>query len=169
MAEQKRPAAEPSGADAAGTIDKRLGEQRSNLRGAWKPGQSGNPKGRPKGIRSRATLVAEALMAGDIETVTKAVLLAAMSGDMQAARLIFERMAPVRKGAPVVFDLPKIDTAADVAAATGAVAQAVAAGDLSPEEGQAVAGILEVRRKAIETVEHEVRIAALEARGANPA
>lgn len=132
-------------------------------RGTFRPGQSGNPSGKKPGTRNRTTLIAEQLMAGDVEAVTKSVLAAAMSGDMQAARLILDRVAPVRKGRPVEFELPAIDTAADVAAATGAVALAVAEGELTPEEGQAVAGILEARRKAIETVDHENRIAALEA------
>lgn len=131
--------------------------------GSWQPGQSGNPAGKKPGTRNRATLIAEQLMAGDVEAVTKSVLAAAMSGDMQAARLILDRVAPVRKGRPVEFELPAIDTASDVAAATGAIALAVAGGELTPEEGQAVAGILEVRRKAIETVDHESRLAALEA------
>ena len=36
-------------------------------------------------------------------------------------------------------------------------------GDLSPEEGGAVAAVLEAQRRAIETMELERRIAALEA------
>ena len=39
----------------------------------------------------------------------------------------------------------------------------MAGGDLSPEEGQAVAAVLETQRRAIETAELEARIAALEA------
>jgi Fe2+ or Zn2+ uptake regulation protein len=48
--------------------------------------------------------------------------------------------------------------------ALAAEAQAVGAGELSPEEVQAVAGVLKVQRKAIETAELERRIAALEQR-----
>ena len=44
------------------------------------------------------------------------------------------------------------------------LAASVGAGDLSPEEAQAVAGVLEVQRKALETAELERRIAALEQR-----
>lgn len=102
-------------------------------------------------------------MSADLEDVTRAVIGMAKAGDMTAARLILERLVPVRKGRPVPFDLPAMDTAADVSAAIGAVVAAVADGALSPEEGQAVAGILEARRKAIETVDIEARLAALEA------
>jgi hypothetical protein len=39
---------------------------------------------------------------------------------------------------------------------------AVGAGDITPDEGHAMASILEAKRKAIETIELESRIAALE-------
>ena len=45
-----------------------------------------------------------------------------------------------------------------------AVAAAVAAGDVTPEEGQAIAAVVEAHRRAIETTEIEQRLAALEAK-----
>lgn len=62
----------------------------------------------------------------------------------------------------MVLELPVIETASDIAAALGRVTNAVAAGELSPEEGAAVASILEVQRRAVETVEFERRLVALE-------
>ena len=52
-------------------------------------------------------------------------------------------------------DLPAIMAPSDIAAALGAVTGAVAAGKLSPEEGEAVAAILEKQWRAVETVELE--------------
>ena len=72
------------------------------------------------------------------------------------------RIWPVKKGRPVALTLPVMKTAADVVAAVGVVADAVGAGDITPDEGQAVASILEAKRRAIETVELESRITALE-------
>jgi hypothetical protein len=60
------------------------------------------------------------------------------------------------------MQLPKIKTAADVATALGTVADAVGAGDITPDEGAAVAAVLETKRRAIETVELESRVATLE-------
>ena len=51
-----------------------------------------------------------------------------------------------------------------MSAAFDAVLQAVAGGELTPEEGASITTVLEARRKAIETVELEARIAALETR-----
>ena len=128
----------------------------------FKPGQSGNPAGKAKGTRHRVTVLAEKLMEDEAAEVVKAVIAAAKTGDMTAARLVLDRISPPRKGRPVVFDLPSVETTADVLTALGAVVRAVADGTLTPDEAGSVAGLLEMKRKAIETVEIEARIAALE-------
>jgi hypothetical protein len=53
---------------------------------------------------------------------------------------------------------------AGVALALADVVTAVATGQLTPEEGQAVAAMLEVQRRGIELADHERRLKALEAR-----
>ena len=60
-------------------------------RGApFQKGKSGNPNGKPKGTRHRITVLAEKLMQDDARDIVRAVLVAARSGDMTAARLILE-------------------------------------------------------------------------------
>lgn len=120
--------------------------------------------GRTKGSRNRRTIVAEKLMADDLEGVVQAVLTAARSGDMQAARIVLDRLSPARKGRPVTFPLPKDVSGEGIAEAFAAVLRAVAEGELTPEEGAAVGGLLEARRRAIETAEVEARLKALEER-----
>ena len=132
----------------------------------WKPGQSGNPAGRPKGARHTALLALDAIGAEGAAEVMRAVVVAAKAGDMRAADILLRRLWPERKGRPVPIEMPPLADAAGVVAALGAVAAAVGAGDLSPEEGQAVAAILETQRRAIETAELEARIATLEAKEA---
>jgi hypothetical protein len=63
------------------------------------------------------------------------------------------------------IEVNPISTGADIVAATGAVVAAVTTGAISPEEGQEVAGIIEIQRRAIETNDLAARIEALE-RGA---
>jgi hypothetical protein len=80
-----------------------------------------------------------------------------------ALRLCLERLAPPRKDSPVTLaGLPKIESVADLPEATGTILEAVAQGDITPSEGQALAGLVESHRKALETSELEARIAALE-------
>ena len=130
----------------------------------FQKGQSGNPAGPAKGTRHKITMLAEKLLEDDRDAIVRAVIAAAKGGDPTAMRLCIERLIPVRKGRPVVFDLPAIETTADVVNALGAIAGAMAEGELTPDEANAVAGVNEFRRRAIETVEHEERLRKLEER-----
>ena len=129
----------------------------------FKPGQSGNPAGKKKGTRNKTTLAVEALIEGEAETLGRKTIELALAGDTTALRMCLDRVCPLRKGAPVTIDLPAhLTTAQDVAEAISLVVQAVANGEISPDEGGVVSGILETRRKAIETVDLENRLTALE-------
>ena len=119
-------------------------------------------KGRPEGSRNKASLMAEKLMEGDAEAVIKTVVERAKGGDIQAARLILDRIVPVRKGRPVQIQLPDMAGAGDVVNALSATLKAVSEGDLTPDEAQALAHLLEVHRRAIETTDLEDRIEKLE-------
>ena len=81
---------------------------------------------------------------------------------MTAARLVLDRIAPPCRGRPVRLDLPPIVGTADLVKALAAVADAMARGVISAEEAQAAAGVLDHQRKAVETLDLERRIAALE-------
>ncbi len=128
----------------------------------FQPGQSGNPKGKPKGTKNHATRLADSLLDGETEKLTRKVVELALNGDTTALRLCLERICPPRKSRPVNITLPETQTVDGVAEAQAEVVQAVASGDLTPEEGISITNILEARRKAIETHDHESRIAALE-------
>jgi Family of unknown function (DUF5681) len=130
--------------------------------GHWRQGHSGNPRGRPKGARHRVTILAEQLMQGDAEDVVRAVIAAAKGGDMTAARIILDRIAPVRKGSTVMFDLPELTTPTDLPPAVAAVTKAIADGTLTPDEGASVVTILDMQRRAIETADLARRVADLE-------
>jgi len=121
----------------------------------------GNP-GRPQGSRHKTTLAVEALLEGEAEALTRKAIDLAKAGDLAALKLCLDRLAPPRKGRTISFDLPVIETSNDVSVALRAVLGAVSAGDLTPDEAQSVAGLLEVKRRALETVELERRIAELE-------
>ncbi|MBM3535856.1 MAG: hypothetical protein FJX60_22830 [Alphaproteobacteria bacterium] len=103
-------------------------------------------------------------MSEDVEGVVKGVLAAARSGDMAAARIVLDRLVPVRKGRPVVLDLPTVENAEGVLRALGLVISETAAGNITPEEATILAGLLDAKRKAIETTDIERRLATLEAR-----
>jgi hypothetical protein len=130
--------------------------------GRFVPGVSDNPAGKPPGARAHATRLAEQLMSNDAEAVVRAVIEAAKGGDMTAAKIVLDRIAPPCRGRPVRLDLPPIVCAADLVRALAAVADAMARGVLSAEEAQAAATVLEHHRKAVETLDLERRITAIE-------
>ncbi|HEX2528690.1 MAG TPA: DUF5681 domain-containing protein [Geminicoccus sp.] len=134
--------------------------------GRFRKGRSGNPRGRPKGSRNRVSLALDAIAEQEAEAVLRAAIRDAQAGDTAAQRAILDRIWPVRKGRPVRLDLPAIHSAQDVAQGMTQVIAAMAAGQLSPDEAQAVVAVLERRQRVVELVELEARIAALEQEGA---
>ena len=136
--------------------------KRTAPKSAFKPGQSGNLKGKPAGTRSKATQLLLALMEGDASAITKAVIDAAKAGDLMAAKIILDRLIPPAKERPVNVNLPDTTTAQGVSAAQSAILQAVASGDLLPGEAATLSGIVESKRRAIETQELSERITQLE-------
>lgn len=120
-------------------------------------------RGKAKGTRHKATVACESLLDGQVEKLTQKAVEMAMAGDVQAMRICMDRIAPPRKDRHVVFELPPIDGANDHPAALASIMAAVAGGNLTPTEGQALAAMLAEHRKAIETADIEARLAALEA------
>jgi hypothetical protein len=137
----------------------------TNQGSRFQPGQSGNPRGKPPGTRSKALRELDRLGAEGAEAVLRAVLTAAQNGDIAAATLILKRCWPETRGRPVRLALPAIQTAADTVVAAATVVTEVSKGTISPEEGQAVASIIEVQRRAIETTDLAARLEALERDG----
>lgn len=130
--------------------------------GRFTAGRSGNPAGKPRGTRNRALAALDKIGAEAAADVLQATVAKAKGGDVRAAELVLSRAWPARKGRPVTLALPALETAADLARALGVVTRAVAAGTLTPDEGQAVAAILELHRRALDTAEIEARLVALE-------
>jgi hypothetical protein len=68
----------------------------------------------------------------------------------------------IAKGRPVHFDNPGIEAPRDILKGLSAIVEAMAKGELAPDEASAVAAVIEAQRKAIETVELEERVRKLE-------
>jgi hypothetical protein len=112
-------------------------------------GQSGNPAGKPKGARNRATLAAEALLEGEAEALTRKAVEMALAGDVAALRLCVERIMPPRKERAVPLALPRIETGDDAREAVNVALAAVAEGEITLAEATAVLDLIEAARRAI--------------------
>ena len=73
-----------------------------------------------------------------------------------------ERLIDKPNGRPIVFDLPPIRTAKDLAPAAGALLRAVSRGQVTPEEGEILANLLKATAEALEVSELEERVTTLE-------
>lgn len=127
-----------------------------DTRGRFKPGASGNPNGRPKSADELRRL-----LSGNAESVAKKVIEAAEAGDMQAARIVMERLLPAIRPShqPVTF---AIDPDAPLADQGKAVMAAVAGGQLPPDQGKALLDGLSSLARIVEIDEIAARIAKLE-------
>lgn len=125
----------------------------------WKPGQTGNPKGRPPG-QSEITRL-RASLAGDVPDILAGLVTAAKGGDVQAARLILERILPPVKAIEqaVKLQLPEGGT---LTAKATAVLTATAAGDLAPGQAAQLIAALGTLAKIHEIDELAARITNLE-------
>jgi hypothetical protein len=127
-------------------------------RGRWKPGESGNPKGKPAGCGELQKL--RAAIGEHVPDIIKKLVTAAKEGDVQAARLLLDRVLPPLKA---------IEPAQAVAMAGAtltqkgeAVLSAVAAGDLAPSQGAALLSAIATLGKVVEIDDLATRVAALE-------
>ena len=130
----------------------------------FRKGQSGNPRGRPAGARNAATVIAEQLLDGEAETLTRKAIKLALSGDTVALRLCLDRILPPRRERPVRFRVPELASATDAAKAMAALTAAVSCGELTPAEAGELSKLVETYVRAIEVTEIEHRLRALEER-----
>ena len=105
-------------------------------------------------------MAAMALLEGETEAITRKAVELAKAGDTVALRLVLERLLP--KSRAVRIDLP-MRTLEDLDQAGETVREALAEGAVTLDEVRSLAGLLEARRRLIETTELERRLAALEA------
>lgn len=101
---------------------------RRGPRGRFTPGMSGNPQGRPK---SETTALRQSLADGAADVV-KAILKAAKAGDMQAAKIVLDRLLPPLKATTQAVHLSLPDGASPLDTAR-AILAATASGTLAPD------------------------------------
>jgi hypothetical protein len=130
----------------------------------FRPGQSGNPAGRPRGARDVATRLVEALTQGEAEEIARKAVDLAKEGDSRIVKALLDRLAPAPRARFVPFALPPLDAIEDVPKATAALIAGVAEGEITPGEAAELARLVDAHIRAIELAELEERLAALEGR-----
>lgn len=136
-----------------------LDQVENRLMGKFKPGESGNLKGRPKGVPDRRNVYREALHEKAPEIVS-AVIEKALEGDLSAMRICIDRIIPALKASDSAVN---IKLSGELAEKGNQVLEALGTGSLSPGEAVSVMSTLQTQTRLIETSELVTRIEALEA------
>lgn len=166
----KKPSAAPTDQTAASppseSADRQKTEGKPSGRGQRGRFAAGNKvgKGRPKGTRNRVTLLVEQMLEGEAEALTEKLIDKGLNGSTEAMKIIFGIMAPARKDRLVEMSMPKIESLEDLVSAHGFIIRSVTKGEISPSEGHSIAALLDLRRRAVESIQIEERLLAIEAR-----
>ena len=125
----------------------------------FQPGQTGNPKGRPRKKKSGPDPIRQALL-GEAPEILAALTAQAKQGDAQAAKLILDRCLPPMRPTdnPVCVPIP----VANLADAAQAILLAASTGQITITEAQGLASVLASAAKAVEVDELVKRIERLE-------
>jgi Family of unknown function (DUF5681) len=125
-------------------------------------GCSGNPGGRPQGARNAATVIAEHLLDGEAEALTRKAIQKAKQGDIVALRLCLDRILPPRRERPMAFALLRLKSPNDAAQAMAVIAAGLASGDITSSEAAELANVVDAFTRVLAASDFDTRIAALE-------
>lgn len=128
-------------------------------RTSWNQGQSGNPKGRPRGIKDKRTALRALLEPYSGPLVQKTVALA-LEGDTTALRLCLERLIPPvkSKDEPVTLE----DVGSTLTEQGQGVLRSMLAGRITPDEAGALMQAISAQARVVQVEELNERVDALE-------
>lgn len=127
----------------------------------FRPGQSGNPKGRAKGSMDRRSAWRQTLAEGLPELIND-LQARARSGDDFAIKLIFDRVAPPMRPEGASVHLPKLAEGASLADKASSILSAVGEGQITVDVARSLIDTLAAAARIIETDELVRRIETLE-------
>jgi hypothetical protein len=140
-------------ADQAGDKQSRKG---------FRKGQSGNPAGRPKGVRLKTSYILENLARPEAGNLARKLIDMALAGNERALLAIKDYLWPNQRGRSIELDLGIICDTGTALSGLTKIITAMSTGDVTPDEASSLAIPLEKFLRATEIVDLEARVAALE-------
>jgi hypothetical protein len=123
----------------------------------FKPGESGNPSGRPTGIIDKRTKF-RGLLDQHADAIIEKLIEQATNGDPTALRLCVERIIPrIKPDIGIKFDLPegRIDTGDNMLKIANDITSSVANGEMTIEEAEKFKNFLKQQRYLISEAERK--------------
>jgi hypothetical protein len=128
----------------------------------FEKGRSGNPRGRPKGSRNKATLLTESILDDHASLLAEKLVEMALSEDVSAMALCMKHLLPANRKRTIELDLPPLVTIHDGMQILSITMKAVAQGDISVEDAQQLSALVDLHRRLLENVDMDNRIRKLE-------
>lgn len=131
-------------------------------RGRGRPfpkGVSGNPHGRPRGARNKATMRMEALLDEAGEALAEKLIDRSLKGDMAAMRLCLKVMFPAGRKRGVEIALPELLCVGDCMRAQAVLIEAASQGEITLDEAKALSDLIERHRSSlVDAHEHAMKV-----------
>lgn len=126
----------------------------------FKPGVSGNPKGRPAGRPDRRLLATEQML-DEMRNIVAVLVGRALEGDTNAASIVLAKVMPSIKAQAEKVNFA-FDASAPISEQVAQVLDAVAAGAVAPDVGRLIIDSIKSLSDVRATEELSARIEALE-------
>jgi hypothetical protein len=111
----------------------------------FQPGQSGNPAGRPKGARDKATMMVDALLFKNVKNIAEVLIREANSGQHWAVKAALTGMLPTRsRRIASPFEREPPTTAQEAVRRIAAIVARMEAAEIDLDEGQTLIHGLQV-------------------------
>ena len=125
-----------------------MSNPRRDGNGRFARGNPGGP-GRPRSAVSAAASALDQAAADAHQELMRIVLEQARAGNLEATKMLWSRIWPVRRGRPIAVDLPPIAAKSDVLPAQSCVTEAMLSGELTADEAAALRGTIAAQEGAI--------------------